>query len=133
MLHDRFRTHTMAVERPIRTSDGSGGWTRTLVAAEAVWGGDPDVEWGGEVVAWGGPPEVTGSLQPAGAAESTAADREEAEARWIFYCDPGSDITRDDELTNTGRRFRVIAIAEWDADSTIDHMRVDLEQIQVGA
>lgn len=132
MLHDRFRTHTMGIERTARTSDGAGGWTRTAVNNDAVWGGDPGVQWGGDVVTFGGPPEVIGSLQPAGAAETAAADRERAEARWLFYCDPAEDVRRDDELTNAGRRFRVLAIASWDAASPIDHMRVDLEQIQVG-
>lgn len=110
MLHDSFRTHTMDVERITRTSDGAGGWIRTMGPAG----------------------EVVGSLQPLGAAEVVVAEAEQAQARWVFFCDEDEDVLRDDELINADRRFRVISTGKWHAGSPIDHLRVDLEEIQRG-
>lgn len=109
-LHTRFRTHTATVARGTRTSDSHGGFTRTFADVGTV----------------------TGSLQPAGAAETSAADMERAQARWLFFTDPGEDIRRDDRLTISDRAYTVLDVARWDADSVVDHDRFDLEEIQKG-
>jgi len=110
-LHKRFRTHTLTVERITRTSDGAGGWTEAFASIG----------------------NVTGSLQPLGVAETSAADQQRAEARWVFYVDPDEDIARGDELVDVvDHRWRVLAVGAWDAASTIDHIRVDLEEVQSG-
>lgn len=124
-LHERFRTHQLDVQRISRASDGAGGWPETRSSAGTV----------------------TGSLQPQSAAETVAAGEERAQARWVFYTDPAPDLQRSDELVHTatwdrptgtwtpvagGRRLRVIAIGDWNAQSQIDHVRVDLEEIQHG-
>jgi head-tail adaptor len=110
-VHARFKTHTLTVERLSRTADGAGGWAETFAPVG----------------------ELTGSLQPLSAAEVHNADQLRAEARWVFFVDLGSDVARDDELVGPdGRRFRVLSIGDWAAASRLDHIRVDLEEIQHG-
>ena len=109
-LHGRFRTHIFAVERATRTSDGQGGW----------------------VAAWSSVGVVSGSLQPAAVAETTAADQERAEARWSLYTDPAPGVVADDVLVGHDRELRVVSVVEWAADSSVDHARVDLVEVQHG-
>lgn len=124
-VHEVFRTHQLTVERIVRAPDAGGGWPEDLTVVG----------------------EVTGSLQPASGSEQVAADVERTLVRWMLYCDPGTDVARSDELTHTaswdrsagawvavtdGRRFRVVSVGDWDAASVIDHMRVDLEEVQRG-
>lgn len=109
-LHTRFRTHTATVERRTRSSDGAGGW----------------------IEAWSTVGTVVGSLQPAGAAETERGDRELAEHRWVFYCDPDSDLARDDRLTVDDQTCVVLSVARWYANSAIDHWAAQLEERQEG-
>lgn len=110
-VHDRFRTHTLTVERKTRTPDSAGGWTEAFAPIGVL----------------------TGSLQPLSAAERHIADQTWAEGRWVFFVDLDADAARDDELVHTdGRRFRVLSIGDWDDGSPLDHIRVDLEEIQHG-
>lgn len=111
MLHERFRTHTFTVTRATtRTSDGQGGW----VASGSPVG------------------TVTGSLQPASAAETAAADQERTEARWSLYTDPAPGVVVDDVLVGHGRTLRVVVVLEWEATGPADHARVDLVEVQHG-
>lgn len=123
-LHETFRTHTVNVERAGRVSDGAGGWTETFAVVGVL----------------------TGSLQPTKVVdvERSSADQERADLRFAFYCDPGADIARGDELVVTAvrqvdgssmpvaddRRFRVLSVGDWAAASAIDHLAVNLEEVQ---
>lgn len=117
MLIDSFRSHTLTVERRDRISDGAHGWTEAFASVGTV----------------------TGSLQPGSAADTHVAEAGRAVARWVLFLDPsapiagsGGAVQRDDELTYGPSRFRVIDVLDWAAGSTVDHARLDLEQVQRG-
>lgn len=110
MLLDAFRSHTATVERTGRTSDGVGGWLKSAVTAGSV----------------------VGSLQPGGGGDTEAAGQERSKVGWSFFCDVGADVRRDDVLVIGDGRYRVVNVQTWQALSAIDHLHVDLEQIQTG-
>lgn len=123
MLIDVFAHRTCEVERITdRVSDGAGGW----------------------VEQWTQVGELTGSLQPSTGSEQTAGDTERAEVGWRFYCDPGSDVARDDVLVFAGDvRYRVTHVVRWQAaDSAsspwagvvgaLDHDVAHLDEVQTG-
>lgn len=109
-LHERFRTHTLTVQRVTRVSDGQGGWIETESSVGTV----------------------TGSLQAGGSSDATAADQGRAVVTWSLFVDPAPNVLRGDVLVFGAQRFRAVAVSEDDADSTIDNARVDLEEIQHG-
>lgn len=126
MLNEVFAERVCQVERiTSRVSDGAGGWVvqRQLVG------------------------ELVGSLQPAAvtSVERDVGDVEQAEPRWTFFVDPGSDVERSDELVfESSRRFRVTFVARWQSADEVpvgvfgeligalDHDVVHLEEVQRG-
>lgn len=110
-VNEPFRIQTLTVERVTRTFDGAGGWIEALTPIG----------------------EITGSLQPLSGTEVVNADEHRADVRWVFYADLGSDVARGDELVLVdGRRWRVLFVGDWDDGSELDHLRVDLEEVQRG-
>jgi hypothetical protein len=93
-------------------SDGEGGWVRTMTPVGSL----------------------VGSLQPADqtVVEQTVSAAERAEVRWQLFCDPGTDVRRDDVLVIAGVDYRVVSVVRWEASSVLDHMLCNLEQVQRG-
>jgi hypothetical protein len=126
-LHDEFRTHRLEVTRIERVPDGQGGFPETPVVVGTI----------------------DGSLQPLFTAKTKAGEAERAEFRWQFYCDPGTDLRRDDMVVvvavrrlgegwvpvppRPGSRMVVLSVGEWiDPIAGLDHVVAQVEDVQTG-
>ncbi len=98
--------HTFAVYRPMRDSDGQGGWQQSLVELS----------------------ELRGRLRPAGASERTVADQELRHISHVLYTEGGADIRRGDVVVGAGLEVVVQGVRE--PSRAGHHLEIDCLEVQ---
>jgi head-tail adaptor len=99
-------THDFGISRPVRTSNGTGGWA----------------------VGYADAGEIRGRLRPASAAEQISALQRQARVSHVLYCAATADVRRGDLASGAGQVVKVIDVRE--PSHAGHHLEVDCVEIQ---